>query len=295
MIPANTMKERYRFTADDEKALKSLMPLMEHEKDSFYDSFFENIMSDTKTAEFFGDPKRQDRHKMAIDGWYLKLFSGPYDESYFRYVRHVGKVHVDIGLDGHFVNSAMATARNYIVNIILSHVPEPERDRALVAVGKILDLNLDVLTSSYRRAELQKYFLSVRVENTLINWMERFTHGLNLVLALALGVVSIAVVGLFIHDVIGIFKGPKIETGVVAALGSLLIIWMMIELLGTEISHLKGKKIPIKLFVGVVIVAFIRKVLIATLQHQDLTEYISRVATLLILGIVYWLVTRADK
>jgi len=295
MIPANTMKHHYQFAPEDEKTLKDLLPLMEEEKDRFYDNFFENIMSDQKTAEFFGNPKREDRHKTAIDGWFLKLFSGVYDESYFRYVRHVGKVHVDIGLDGHFVNSAMARARTYIVNIILAHVPEEGRDASLIAVSKILDINLDVLTSSYRRAELQKYFLSVRVENTLINWIERFTQGLNLVLGLALGAVSIAVVGLFVYDVAGIFKNPKMETGVVAALGSLLIIWVMIELLDTEISHLKGHKIPINIFVGVVIVAFIRKVLIATLQYQNLVEYASRVGTLLILGIVYWLVTRADK
>ena len=81
-----------------------------------------------------------------------------------------------------------------------------------------------------------------------------------------------------------------------AALGSLLIIWMMVELLDTEIEHLKGKKIPIKIFIGVVIVAFIRKVLIGALKEGgNIIQYASVVMTLLVLGILYWLVTRADR
>ncbi len=295
MLSANRTKEHYQLTKEDELLLKDLQPLMKQHRDAFSEDFYEFVMSYEETADFFEDKERFERHKMAIAGWFTRLFSGNYDEAYFRYLRHVGKIHVNINLDGHYVNSAMARVRQFVAEIIQSHVPEEKRGNVIIAAGKLLDMNLDVLTSSYRQAELKKYFLSFRFESTLINWMERFTHGLSLVLALALAVVSLAVVGLFIYDIVGIFSGSKIENSVIAALGSLLIIWMMIELLETEISHLKGRKIPIKIFVGVVMVAFIRKVLIGTIQHEQLLEYSSKVGTLFVLGLVYWLITKADR
>lgn len=295
MRSGKRIKENYQLTDQDVEILKGLRPLMKEHRDQFADEFYALVTSHEEMAEFFPTEEKLDHHKMALAGWFMRLFNGNYDEEYFRNLSHVGKIHVKINLEGHFVNTAMSTVRQFVIEVIDANIDSAKRENALIAVNKILDINLDVLTSSYRQAELKKYFLSYRLETTLINWMERFTHGLNLVLAIALATVSIAVVALFVHDVASLFTSNSVETSVVAALGSLLIIWMMIELLDTEVSHLKGKKIPIKLFVGVVIVAFIRKVLIATLEHQDILEYGSRVATLLILGIVYWLVTKADK
>jgi len=295
MRSGKRIKENYQLTNKDIEILKGLRPLMKEHRDQFADEFYTLVTSHEEMAEFFPTDEKLAHHKMVLAGWFMRLFNGNYDEEYFRNLSHVGKVHVKISLEGHFVNTAMSKVRQFVIEVIDANIDSAKRENALIAVNKILDINLDVLTSSYRQAELKKYFLSYRLETTLINWMERFTHGLNLVLAIALATVSIAVVALFVHDVASLFTSDSVETSVVAALGSLLIIWMMIELLDTEISHLKGKKIPIKLFVGVVIVAFIRKVLIATLEHQDILEYGSRVGTLLILGIVYWLVTKADK
>jgi uncharacterized membrane protein (DUF373 family)/hemoglobin-like flavoprotein len=295
MRSGKKIKENYELTEEDVEILKGLRPLMKQHRDQFADDFYALVTSNNEMAEYFPNEEKLKHHKMLLAAWFMRLFNGTYDEEYFRNLRHVGKIHVDIKLEGHFVNAAMSRVRQFIIEVIDANIDDTQRESTLIAINKILDINLDVLTSSYRQAELKQYFLSYRLESTLINLMERFTHGLNLVLAIALAVVSIAVVALFVHDVASLFTADKVETAVVAALGSLLIIWMMIELLDTEISHLKGKKIPIKLFVGVVIVAFIRKVLIATLEHQDILEYASRVATLLILGIVYWLVTKADK
>jgi len=295
MRSGKRIKENYQLTNEDIETLKGLRPLMKDHRDQFTDEFYALITSHEEMAKFFPTEEKLAHHKMVLAGWFMQLFNGTYEEEYFRNLSRIGKIHVDINLEGHFVNTAMSKVRQFVIEVIDANIDSTKRENALLAVNKILDINLDILTSSYRQAELKKYFLSYRLETTLINWMERFTHGLNLVLAIALGVVSMAVVALFIHDVASLFTSNSVETSVVAALGSLLIIWMMIELLDTEISHLKGKKIPIKLFVGVVIVAFIRKVLIATLEHQDILEYGSRVGTLLILGIVYWLVTKADK
>ncbi|WP_407079837.1 phosphate-starvation-inducible PsiE family protein [Candidatus Hakubella thermalkaliphila] len=78
---------------------------------------------------------------------------------------------------------------------------------------------------------------------------------------------TIGVIGLIVHDVQKIFAG-NIEHGVISTLGSLLILWVLIELINTEISHLKGGKFYISVFIGVALVTVIRATMIATFKHE---------------------------
>jgi uncharacterized membrane protein (DUF373 family) len=301
MMTARQIKAHYDFTSDEEKILADLSTRMKNYRDRFGQGLMASFMVHESMAGFFPTEEKEKLHAMTFGGWFMRLFSGTYDDLYFQKLRKVGQVHVDIKLDGHLVNAAMNTARQLIAGFIEQEVPAEELEKTKTAITKILDINLDVMTSSYRQAELKKYFIHAKAESLLISLLERFTHGLNLVLGIALAIVSIAVVGLFIHDVAGIFHADHLERGVIAALGSLLIIWMMIELLGTEIQHLRGRHIPITVFIGIVIVAFIRKVLIGSLQHatpgdySTVMDYGTRVLTLLLLAIVYWLISSADR
>jgi len=294
MITAQKIKAHYNFTSEEERILGGLSARMKNYRDRFGQELMASFMLHESMAEFFPNEEKEKLHAMTFAGWFMRLFSGSYDEAYFQKLRKVGQVHVDIKLDGHLVNAAMTTVRRLVADYIEVEVPVEDREAAQTAVTKILDINLDVMTSSYRQAELKKYFIHAKAESAFISLMERFTHGLNLVLGMALAIVSLGVIWLFVHDVTNVFHSTNLETSVVAALGSLLIIWMMIELLGTEVEHLRGKKIPIKIFIGIVIVAFIRKVLIGSLQHASLVDYGTRVATLFVLALVYWLVARAD-
>jgi uncharacterized membrane protein (DUF373 family) len=294
MISAKKIKSHYELQKSEEKLLEEMAPLMKEHKDEFAEDFYTYIMDHKEMASFF-EERSLEHHRKVIGEWFVQLFDGTYDEVYFMHLNRIGKVHVDIQLRGHFVNSAMAQVRKFVIEVIESNVDEKKREAVLLAVNKILDINLDILTSSYRQAELKKHFISLKAESKLINLMERFTHGLNLVLGIALTVVSVEVIILFGRDAFTVFTTTDFERSVIAALGSLLIIWMMIELLGTEVKHLRGKKIPIKVFIGIVIVAFIRKVLVGSLEHTSLVDYGTKVGTLFILALVFWLVAKADK
>jgi len=70
---------------------------------------------------------------------------------------------------------------------------------------------------------------------------------------------------------------------------------MMIELMGNEIKNLKGGKFNILVFIGVIMVALIREILISTLSHDPLETQVFLAGTLLILGIVYYLVAKSQK
>lgn len=294
MITMQELREHYRFSDDDAELLKSLQSLAIENQENFSLAFYDYLYGLPDTAAILNRSNRERLREMH-NRWFISLFTGTYDNHYLNHLTRIGHAHVKVGLDVHFVNAAMNQIRQFLLNLIDSNYSDREHRRLLrEAVEKILDMNLDVMSSSYREEELKKVFLSRKVDSFLIKSTERFTHGLNLVLVLALAVVSIAIVAMFGWDIVHVFRGD-VEKGVFTALGSLLILWMMIELLDNEIKNLKGGRFSILVFIGVVIVAIIREILISTLRHDDLKKQAFLAATLLILGIVYYLVSLVQK
>lgn len=294
MIPMQELRDHYRFTDEDAELLLSLQPLAREQVDRFSQEFYDYLYGLPDTAAILNKTDRVHLRQMH-NNWFLSLFTGVYDNHYLNHLTRIGHAHVKVGLNVHFVNAAMNQVRHFLLNLIDGCYHDREQRRLLrEAVEKILDMNLDVMSSSYREEEMKKVFLSRRLESYLITATERFTYGLNLVLVLALAGLSVSVVCLFVWDIAHIFQG-NMEKGILSALGELLIIWMMIELMDNEIKNLKGGKFNILIFIGVIIVAMIREILISTLRHDDLTTQGFLAGTLLILGIVYYLVSLAQK
>jgi len=294
MITMQELRDHYRFTDDDAELLQSLQPLAEAHRERFAQEFYDYLYGLPETAAILNSSNRLRLREMHTN-WFMSLFTGIYDNHYLNHLTRIGHAHVKVGLNVHFVNAAMNQIRHFLLNLIDTNYSDREQRRLLrEAVEKILDMNLDVMGASYREEELKKVFVSRKVESFLIKLTERFTYGLNLVLVLALAGVSMSVVWLFVWDLLHIFQG-NVEKGILSALGELLILWMMIELMDNEIKNLKGGKFNILVFIGVIIVAMIREILISTLRHDDLTTQAFLAGTLLILGIVYYLVSRAQK
>jgi len=164
----------------------------------------------------------------------------------------------------------------------------------IVSLGKILDMNLDILTSSYIQEEKNIFFISKKAEGKLINFAKRFSYGLNLVLLLGLVILGITVLGLFGYDLTHILSG-NIEKGLLASLGSLLMLWVVIELVDTEVDHLKGSKFSIKIFVSVAMVAIIRKILITSLKSDEINTQIFLVIALGVLGAILWIISKTES
>jgi uncharacterized membrane protein (DUF373 family) len=294
MLTMQEIKSHYLFTQEDAAALKSLQPLAAAQKERMINEFYDYLLGIPETATFLSAEGVLERLKQSHSEWFLNLFRGVYDNNYLHDLQRIGQVHVRIGLDAHYVNSAMNIVRRFTANMIRENYTDREERRRLIdAVQKILDLNLDIMTAAYLEEELRKVFISRRLESQLIKATERFTYGLNLILVLALVGVSLSVVGLFFWDIAHIFSGNA-EKGILGALGTLLILWMMIELMDNEIKTLKGGRFNILIFIGVVIVAIIREILISTLQHDPLTTQLFLAGTLLVLGVVYYLVAKSQ-
>jgi hypothetical protein len=294
MFTMQDLRDHYRFTDRDAELLLSLKSLAEEHEERFIREFYDYLYSLPELTAILNNSNRTRLREMHLN-WFTSLFNGTYDNHYMNHLTRIGHAHVRAGLSVHFVNATMNQIRHFLLGLIDVNYSDREQRRGLrEAVEKILDMNLDVMSTSYREEEMKKVFVSRKVESYLIKATERFTYGLNLALILALAGVSISVVILFVWDIMHIFQG-NMEKGILSALGSLLILWMMIELMDNELKNLKGGKFNILVFIGVIIVAIIREILISTLRHDDLTTQAFLAGTLLILGIVYYLVSLAQK
>ncbi len=288
------IKDNYRFTTAEMETLKSLLPVVEPHAEQLIGDFYHVCRQMPDAAKFLQDEAHLARLSEAHRSWLLALFPGPFDERYYERLRRVGHAHVRIGLSAHFVYVAMNFFRLQLHKIIDTEVEPRLRELSQRAVEKILDLNLDVIARTYHEEEMRRVFLSYRLDNALMRFASRFTFGLNMLLLIGLIALSLGVVAVLAHDISLIFRGSP-EKGLVSALGSLLILWLMIELLDAEIGRLQGGDFQLSLFVGVALVAFIRKVLVASLAHESLQVEGLYLAGSFILGAIYWLVSRAES
>ncbi len=295
MITMHDIKNHYFFNDEDAALLRELMPLAEANSERMAREFYDYLLGIPETAEFLKDDLVRKKLFHTHQEWFVAMFSGKYDNMYYHTLQRVGYAHVRIGLNAHFVNAAMNVVRHFVIELLQENFPDiEERRKYRNAAEKIVDINLDILSASYQEEAMKKVFISHQLESKLIQAAERFTYGLNLVLVLALAGVSLAVVGLFVWDIVQIFTG-SVEKAILGALGNLLIIWMMIELMGNEIKNLKGGRFNILVFIGVIIVALIREILITTLRHDPLETQVFLSGTLLIMGIVYFLVSKSQN
>lgn len=291
--PFTKIKEHYNFRSVDEELIQSVYHMVEKRADNIIEAIEEHIVS-------MGDKELNEKLKKYVDlpakhkHWLLNLFKGPYDNNYYYRLIKIGRVHASRNIKPHYVSATMYMIRAMLMDMLSEEIDDRvKRTRLKEAINKLIDINLDVITSSYVEEEIEQYSTAYKLKSSLVSFAERFSSTMNLVLVFSLIIITLGVVGLFFYDIVKLFH-DNLSHGIITALGSLLILWVLIELMNTEIAHLKGGRFNISVFIGVALVAFIRDLMVATLKHEKLELAYYLIAAIMILGIVYWLVVRAE-
>jgi uncharacterized membrane protein (DUF373 family) len=289
------IKQDYRFTPDDEWRLSRLKPLMEEHAEEIMSTVSLWFKGTRGAAKFFTEETLQQHVSVSQMDWFQLLFSGKYDNSYYDKLIKIGMAHMRRSVDVHYIHRMANIVKNSCTGVLSK--TDDARDEMvnnIVSVGKIVDISLNIITNAYIEEEMRVYSPVYKVKSALINFSERFSQVTNLLLVLALMGLTIGVGWLFMQDVMHLATGD-VERGIISALGSMLLLWLMIELMNTEISHLKGGKFHISVFVGVALVTMIRETMIATLKHEKPESIYYLIAAILVIGFVYWIVTRAEE
>lgn len=122
---------------------------------------------------------------------------------------------------------------------------------------------------------------------------EYFSGAMNFVLLGAIVLLIIGVVVLFAWDVVTFVKSD-FSRGIDALFGTLLVLWVLTELLHTQLDYLKTGKLNLSIFVIVALVAFIRKLMVGSLSIVKIEVAYYPIATILVLGVVYYLVRKTE-
>lgn len=288
------IRHDYRFTEEDQQRLVSLKPLMEEHAEEIMSTLNLWFIGTKGAAAFFTEETLKGHVFMTQKMWFSELFSGTYDNRFYEKLVRIGSVHVRRQVDVHYMQRSANIIKNSCVGI-LSRTEKPieEITSDIISVGKIVDISMNVILSAYIEEEMRIFSPVYKVKSALISFSERFSQVTNFMLVFALIGLTIGVGWLFLRDVAHIFSGD-VEQGIITSLGSMLLLWLMIELMSTEISHLKGGKFYISVFVGVALVTMIRETMIATLRHENPESIYYLIAAILVIGFVYWIVAKTE-
>jgi len=285
----------YGFSVQDEENRKELAKILLPFSGDLADEFYDFLLENPYSASFFKTDEAIKKRRETIISWFNDLLVSPYNNLYLARIQRIGQIHVRIGLKGHYVNASMNFIRTFCIRHMVDAMADGNKQQELLeTLNKAIDLNLDILTSSYREAELKKVFLSYKAESLMIQWSERLMHGLNLVLLVGLLAMAVGVVALLGSDVYYALTSD-LQNGVIKALGSLLILWMMIELLHTQVDVLRGGKFHVRIFIELALVAFIRKLFVASVEAKDPASFSLLIGATIILGIIFFLVAKSES
>ncbi len=278
----------YKFSKEDSQVLLELHQEAINLSDRFISEFYDYIWSFGKVTKFLKNQEIIENHKAKIKLWFIALFCGNYDFDYFRKLYKIGEVHVEIGLPTHYVNSAFTFVRIFCIDNLAKN-----DTNTIKSIEKIIDINLDTLTSSYREEELSIYLSMSKIEKSIMVSLKKITSFANYFLATALVLVAFFAIGLFTYDTyLLFFSDIGIEKGILTVLGSLLVLWASIELIKEEMEHLKGKSFAINIFIMLAIAALIRKILIYSLSTQKSIEILIIGGVIVCLAIAYYIIDK---
>ncbi len=277
----------------DIKNLKNLGDILIPYVDEFANAFYDNLMKFEEANEFIED--RLKNLKITIKEWYKRLFSGNYDSEYLAYLIKIAKVHVEVGVPPHYIVVAMNFVSRFctkrIVRNVLSKECNIEKVEDLIrSLQKLLALNEDALISFYVDSETRTFLGAGKVQRIIVNFTRKFAISADLIILLGLIVLGVSISALFGLDILNFIHG-NITHGIISALGDLLILWTILELLNSEIRFMLGGELAVSAFVSVALAATIREALVSSLEKgQNFESKIGIGILILVLGIVFGIV-----
>lgn len=157
------------WSADDERLVTTAGPLIGHRFDELVEDFYAELQRHPAASRVIvGGAAQITRLKQTLKNWLHELFAGPYDEEYVARRWRVGLKHVEIGLPQVYTAAALARLRNALIRMLReTWQSQPhELSQTLLALNKLLDLDLAVIGDAYetehvqRQQELERHRLS---------------------------------------------------------------------------------------------------------------------------------------
>jgi diguanylate cyclase (GGDEF)-like protein/PAS domain S-box-containing protein len=157
-LDGDELAARRRFLQFDERdiaALRDVHALLDAQRDTFSDHFYDHLLAFPRMRELLGDSAATARLRQAQSRYFSSLTAGDYGDAYVRDRLRVGATHQRIGLDPKWYIGAY---RKYLseVFIMLWHKLEQEPERFIAgceAVLKIVCFDMGLALDTYAHAD----------------------------------------------------------------------------------------------------------------------------------------------
>lgn len=141
------------FTREDVQALLAFRQAIEQNVDGLVELFYHSQTGIPEIALLIGDSDTLGRLKQAQRRYILDLFSGIYDLDYVHNRLRIGLVHKRIGVEPKLYLSAVHTLKALLHCAINAAAQPPvEREKALVALDKLLFIDITLVFETYIRS-----------------------------------------------------------------------------------------------------------------------------------------------
>jgi len=259
--------------------------------DQFVDEFYDYMILKIQLPDSM-TPDVIQKHQNMLKIWYKRFFEGKIDNKYLEYLVNIGNTHIKFNITQDMFNIMSNWTRQWFHEKIFQNVSDDIRRKDLLfSMHKLMDINKDIISDAYYTTEIKKYSVFLSLRDFVISVSERIEFITQIIILSFLIFLTISAAVYFLFDIVVLMK-MKPDFFIIKALSSLLMIWVLSELLYTEINIIKGAKFKISTFVGVALIAFVRDLLIMTLEHTgSIEKLLLIILSITVLGLVYWLVT----
>lgn len=291
------IQKSYELSDDDLHNIASVKEIMQDYKEDFVKDVFENFKRKFTLPENIMEMVEA-KYRTFLLTWYDKFFDGKVNNAYLAYLEKFGGLQKKYGIDFDWINAMMSYIRLWLHERIFQNIDDDIiRKDTLMSMHKLMDINIDAINSAFSDNKIKEITSLFGARNFVVNISEQFSLLMHTLMVGILITMTSAAAVIFLMEIISLITVNP-DKALLTALGSLLMIWVLVELLRTEIQMLKGGKFKISIFIGVALIAFIRDLLIITLKHEtsgNIYTYGFVLISIAVLGLIYWLIAQTEK
>jgi len=173
LLPA--LRDYVGFDAESARRLQAMRARMEPYHRRIVDRFYEAILADPGARAVLKSEAQIERLQSSLKHWLEGLFIGPYDAEYYEKRAQIGRVHVKVGLEQHYMLAAMNLIRTGLHRAVSDSAPDGLGvfgDHSVI--DQICDIELAIMLETYR----EDYVLKKTAEAESLAVMGRLTAGL---------------------------------------------------------------------------------------------------------------------
>ena len=133
----------------DATRLRALHTVLEPHFPAIAARFYEAVFANAGASSVLTGPEQVERLRVTLVDWMSTGLLGPWDERFYDKRSRIGRRHVSIGLQHHYMFTAMNVVRSTYSDLVARYFPD-DGITVMRSVNKLLDIELAIMVRHYQ-------------------------------------------------------------------------------------------------------------------------------------------------